>query len=314
MSEPRVDRIDVGSATEVWGASPHATIFTRPDVLARFFDDVHWWGASKNGRLLAAWPVPVDRVGRPAKSGWFYFVGPIWDGTAFPPVAHRALSGTLSVYTGFIEAFVSAYGGFAGSLPPPQTDVRAFTWWRYEQGAPVDVRPRYTARIGNMRSRSMDDILAEMRQLRRREMRRDLSKEGVGWATDINSEELAGVYSQRVPGDLAAVRSDAKKLLSIIRNGAGFTTVARDRAGEVVAVVAVLCDESMGNVVINSVADDWRASGASVQTMIRAISQGRQVGLDRFDFNGANSPARGDDKHSYGAEPVLYFDVAFGQT
>ena len=28
-----------------------------------------------------------------------------------------------------------------------------------------------------------------------------------------------------------------------------------------------------------------------------------------FDFNGANSPHRGDDKHSYGAKPLLYFEI-----
>lgn len=30
-----------------------------------------------------------------------------------------------------------------------------------------------------------------------------------------------------------------------------------------------------------------------------------------FDFNGANSPLRGDDKHSYGASEKLYFQLDY---
>lgn len=309
-----VDRLDPGSANELWRNSPHATVFTRPDVLDRFFEDVHWWGASKGGRLLAAWPVPLDAMGRPTASGWFYFVGPIWDGSAYPPVAHRSLSGTLPVYTGLIDALVTAYGGFIGSLPPPQTDVRAFSWWRYERGAPVDVRPRYSARLGGLASRSFDDVLGGMRQVRRYEMRRNLPDETLEWSSHIEPAELTSLYLQRVPVHEERALSDARRLLKIIASGDGFLSVARDTEERVVAVVAVLCDASMGNLVVNSVTDTWRASGVSVHNMVRALSHARQLGLDQFDFNGANSPARGDDKHSYGAEPVLYFDVSFSET
>jgi len=302
------------SVATIWRASPHASIFTRPDVLRAFFGDVHWWVALRKGAPVAAWPVPLDASGRPTGSGWFYFVGPIWDREAFPPVAHRSLSGTLPVYTGFIDELVSTYGGFAASLPPTQTDVRAFTWWRYDEGAPIDVRPRYSARIEAMASRPHEDLLAAMRQLRRRELRRGFPEGSIEWSSAIDAEELSSVYLQRVPGDRNAVLSDAARLLSLIADGAGFVSVARDKDGRVAAVIAVLCDDVMANVVVNSVSNDWRSSGLSVHNTIRVLAHAQRLGLDRFDFNGANSPARGDDKHSYGAEPVLYFDVAYTES
>lgn len=307
------DRIESGAANELWTASPHATVFTRPDVLRRFFDDVHWWGASKNGRLVTAWPVPLDGLGRPTSSGWFYFVGPIWNRSAYPPVPHRALSGTLPIYTGLIDALVMTYGGFNASLPPPQTDVRAFTWWRYEEGAPVEVRQRYSARIEALASRSFEDVLGGMRQVRRYEMRRSLSATSIDWSSQIEPAELASVYLQRVPGNEVEVLAKARRLLAIIEDGAGFTSVARDTEGSAIAVIAALCDDAMGNLVVSSVTDAWRSSGVGVHNMIHALQHARRLGLDRFDFNGANSPSRGDDKHSYGAEPVLYFEVAFNK-
>ena len=36
-----------------------------------------------------------------------------------------------------------------------------------------------------------------------------------------------------------------------------------------------------------------------------------QKKYDIFDFNGANSPNRGDDKHSYGAKENLFFDLKY---
>ncbi len=304
------EQVDDAQVSALWHASPHATIFTRWDVLRGFFEDVHWWFAIRKGAPVAAWPVPLDASGRPTSSGWFYFVGPIWDGAAFPPPAHRSLSGTLPVYTGFIETLIDTYGGFIASLPPPQTDVRAFTWWRYDEGTPIDVRPCYSARIGSLASRSYDDLLASMRQLRRRELRREPPDAKIQWSSEIDPDELATVYLERVPGDEAVVTSDAVRLLALIDDGAGFASVARDNDGKVLAVIAALCDDIMANVVVNSVLADWRSSGLSVHNMVRAISHAQQRGLDRFDFNGANSPARGDDKHSYGAEPVLYFEVS----
>lgn len=309
-----VDRVDDRPVMDLWRSSPHATIFTRPDVLRRFFGDVHWWGAHRKGRLLAAWPVPLDATGRPMRSGWFYFVGPIWDGSAFPPAAHRALTGTLPIYTAFIDALVATYGGFVASLPPPQTDVRAFTWWRHDEGAPIQVRPRYSARLGSLSSRSFEDVLAGMRQLRRRELRRDLPVGSLEWSAFVEPEELAAIYLERVPGEASDVLSNAQRLIELVDAGAGFASVARAEDRELAAVIVVLSDGAMANVVVNSVAESWRPSGVSVHNMVRVLAHAQRLGHDRFDFNGANSPARGDDKHSYGAEPILYFDVSFSET
>jgi hypothetical protein len=311
LSQLVFEQVDDELPSELWRASPDATIFTRPDVLRRFFEDVHWWVAVKKGKPVAAWPVPLDASGRPTSSGWFYFVGPIWVCNALPPPAHRALSGTVPIYTGFIDAFVETYGGFVASLPPTQTDVRAFTWWRYDEGAPIDVRPRYSARIDSLASRSYENLLAGMRQVRRYELRQDLSLGKIQWSSELSPEELTGIYLERVPGDAASILTDAERLLALIEDGAGFASVARDADGKVKAAIAALCDGVMANVVVNSVSADWRSTGLGVHNTVRALAHVQQIGLNSLDFNGANSPNRGDDKHSYGARPILYFDVEF---
>ena len=312
MPQVSTERISLEAATLIWQESPQATVFTQPVVAGKFFDEVHWWGSFRGGRLVAAWPVALDEAGRPTSSDWFYFFGPIWDGRSFPPLARRALSDTLPVYEGFIEAFVSRYGGFVASLPPPQFDVRSFTWWRYSSGSPICVEPRYSARLTALSQKSWQDVLAGMRRDRRPRLRRPVTG-GVEWTTDVDPDEVRDLYVERTPVDPLRAGRDATRLLGLTEDGHGFVSAARDLSGRLIAAAVVLHDGVMGNLVIDSVAEDWRKSGLTIHSTARAINKSQEVGLSCFDFNGANSPARGDDKHSYGAEPVLYFDVSFSE-
>ena len=311
MGAVAIERIESEMARTLWAESPHATVFTRPNVLAAFFEDVHWWGAFKGLDLIAAWPVPLDERGLPTTSGWFYFVGPLWSSAVYPPPPHRTLSATLPVYTGFIESLIAAYGGFSASLPPTQADVRAFTWWRYAEGAPIQVAPQYTARIEGLSGRDWKDVLAGMRQVRRYALRQTAHLKDITWSDQVEAKELCNIYLEQTPGVDVEVLRDSQKLLAIAASGSGFVSVGRDTDGMAAAVVVALYDCGAANLVISSVANKWRASGLSVQNTARAIAHAQSLGLSLFDFNGANSPQRGDDKHSYGAREQLYFNVSY---
>ena len=54
-----------------------------------------------------------------------------------------------------------------------------------------------------------------------------------------------------------------------------------------------------------------RFKSASILLTTNAIQFSKKVGCKCFDFNGANSPKRSDDKHSYGAEEKLYFNISY---
>lgn len=53
----------------------------------------------------------------------------------------------------------------------------------------------------------------------------------------------------------------------------------------------------------------WRHAQYNAYTCLQALLDAQARGADCYDFNGANSPQRGPDKHSYGAEGALYFDL-----
>jgi hypothetical protein len=47
--------------------------------------------------------------------------------------------------------------------------------------------------------------------------------------------------------------------------------------------------------------------------MYSMILAGKARGMDTIDFNGANSPRRADDKHSYGAGAELFFELSYDE-
>jgi hypothetical protein len=73
----------------------------------------------------------------------------------------------------------------------------------------------------------------------------------------------------------------------------------------------VLRASSVSNLVLNLTSDEYRKSGISAYGVHASIQKAISLGDTVFDFNGANSPRRGDDKHSYGAEEKLYFDISY---
>ena len=50
--------------------------------------------------------------------------------------------------------------------------------------------------------------------------------------------------------------------------------------------------------------------GCNAFLIHKTIMMSKNLGVKSFDFNGANSPQRADDKHSFGSSPDLFFDIS----
>jgi hypothetical protein len=95
---------------------------------------------------------------------------------------------------------------------------------------------------------------------------------------------------------------------------AGFGVIlaySLEDASEPDSLVLLLLGRDVAHMVLNLTRSSCRNSGLPAWSIHNAILEARARGCDVFDFNGANSPNRGDDKHSYGAAARLYFRVDF---
>ena len=72
----------------------------------------------------------------------------------------------------------------------------------------------------------------------------------------------------------------------------------------------ILFDKDSIHLALNSCDKNWKKTGIMAWGIDNLLKE--YIGKFKFfDFNGANSPFRGDDKHSYGAEEKLYFQLQF---
>lgn len=302
----------------VWGESPHASAFTHPQVLSKLSQYVDWWVAVKGKQPQCIWPVckpENQQLGLPELT---YYVGPLWVNDVFPIPAHRTLARTTEVYEAFIDRFISEYGFIHACLPKGLSDVRVFSWWNYhhDDQPKFSIRPRYTACIDNLQSMSEEAIIAGFRQLRRREIRA-IEKQTPPPRTDQWSmDDIIRLYLNVVEDQEKTVVDQISQqipaLVELVRSGFGEVVAYKDsKTQKTIAACLLLFSKKDANMVLNLVDPAWRGSGLPAWMILDSISTAKSRGLTCFDFNGANSPNRGDDKHSYGAAPELYFEIKY---
>jgi len=294
--------------------SPHTTVFTQPTVLSTLAYKVDWWCCQYGDERICMWPVTLNDVGIVFRAPFSYWVGPIWSRNSQAIATHRRLVIETEVYEALIRVLIERYGTIRSSLAPGITDVRVFDWWNYHahEESRFRIFPRYTAQIEKLQERQ--NIRADFRELRRRQIRKMERVMCLEKTDDCDGLEVSKLYditlfNQNVASD-EKTRLAIENCLDLVRRGFGRFVGFRDcRSKELISILVMLCGNGVANMVINVAHPHWRQQGIIPLTVFSAIQIASELGYDTFDFNGANSPRRGDDKHSYGAKAVLYFDI-----
>jgi hypothetical protein len=293
-------------------------VFTHPEILKRLSKKVDWWAAKKGNEVFCLWPVTMPD-GKQIEIPFFaYWVGPIWSRRISEIPAHRWLAMSTEIYEGFIRVFIECYGAITASLSLDLLDIRVFDWWNYH--APnkprFKIQPRYTARLRNLQELTEQQIRNGYRELRRRELRRMAGHGMPERVTDWTLGEIIGLYTEvmgRQGIDVPdSTKNEIAALVDVAFRGMGDVIAFRDhQSGELASVVLLLEANHVANMVLNLTSNRWRDYGMQAWSVHHSICAAQARGADVFDFNGANSPTRGDDKHSYGATPELYFDIFY---
>jgi Acetyltransferase (GNAT) domain len=316
MKNLQIDCVSNSEALVFWNTSPHATAFTRPETLEALAHKVDWWIVRKGDKPMCLWPICTNNKGAVYLPNFTYSVGPMLSAEALATPLHRRFSYDLTVFEALLEKLTLTYGELRASLPIGLDDVRAFEWWNYHEPhkGRLQIAPRYTAVIDQLQARSIDEVTSAYREVRRQELRKAERREDLIVSASCRAEEIISIYSNTMnrqngtTGDQNA--EDITKLVEIADRGGGYVIALRTTSGSVAQVVLVLDAKGKANLVLNNASETFRTQAIAARLVTLAIAQARQRGNTVFDFNGANSPRRGDDKHSYGARAQLYFDIA----
>ncbi|WP_376696631.1 GNAT family N-acetyltransferase [Wenzhouxiangella sp. EGI_FJ10305] len=311
----RIESISSNRAKAFWRESPQATAFTQPEILEQCASQVDWWGAWRSDDLVAACPVcrSPDDV-KPFRPTFLYYVGPMFSGEIHAFKYHRFQAVRQQALDALIPFLVDRYPRLRFSMPPGETDVRAFEWWNHDnpKGPAFVFRARHTARIHDL-DRPVEEIREDFARNRKRDLRMLVDAQPIrsdDWLTD----ELIELHDRpllrqgiKVPDERTRA---LRNVVSAAAQGHGDVLAWRDpEDGSLASFIVLLHGRDESNDVLCVASDKWRQRGLSAWTTWQGILHARSLGRKIFDFNGANSPRRAADKHAFGARAELYFTL-----
>lgn len=309
-----VEKISREDADRFFSASPTGTAFHDPEIVELLSPGSEWFGVAKGSEHLLIWPYPSAGVSAEPPPFSYYF-GPYWSRSVLTRLPSSIHSEQQRALAALLEFSQSLNRPFTFELCPDDTDMRAYMWWRDKFTHPtIDLLPRYSARLQHLTSKSEAEILAQMRAVRRRDLNKIRKSERFVVGEAVNTSEAVFLYEETLirSGGVSADNelNVLRRLLGAVKDGRLHEISVVDKASERLAGIAlILCGKGVANLVTLATSSDFRESGVASLLVMESILWAKRHNFDTFDFNGANSPQRGDDKHSYGARPTLYFRV-----
>ena len=310
IAKPTLEEID-----GCWSSNKLNSVFTKRQFLEKVSYSVDWYSVKKGDDTVCVWPICLNEKNKVYLPDFTYYVGPIWSEKYFNSPNHRKLSIQTNVYEEFIKKFESKYSYIQASLPIYIYDVRVFDWWNYHDQSKerIKLSPRYTSIITDLQKR---DFKLDYRQTRRNILRNLENKKNYIFEECHNKDRIINLYNQVMSRSNIKVDKITKETVHLILDYAlsnnGSILQIRDTICNKISYASICLSENhTANLIISIVANDYRKQDLAVLGIHKTINFWKEKGIDNFDFNGSNSPQRGDDKHSYGGETKLFFDLNY---
>jgi len=296
-----------------WEKSNQRTIFNNPKFIECLNYKFTWWTAYYGDEMVCSWPV-CESSNKITIPDFFYYFGPLWTSRIIHP--HKWLSLSTNVYFKIFEKLIKEFGYIENQLHYSLTDVRAFNWWNYNLEKKFEVLPRYSAIIEDLKKKSIEKIIQEFRNNRKREIKKFSEKFKIKIVDDINFNDISKFYVSIIENQKEKITDQTiENLYNIyksVKNFGSMIVLKNLKNDEIASFSLLLNDLKTSNLVLN-ISNIKYIKYGSGSTLITETIKNIRTKFDVFDFNGANSPNRGDDKHSYGSIYKLYFHVKYNK-
>lgn len=309
-----VDRIDANFALQLWQDAEEASIFTNPSILSALCHEVHWWLATETGKPACLWPVCLDQNNQICRPEFTYYLGPVQLGIKDISPRGRLLK-AVEVQHRLLSVLTEIYDEVRWSTLPGEPDLRPWLWFEKHGRHPI-AQPRHTAWIENLSRFTDQDSLVHFSRERRRQYRNAI-KGGAVTIPDISIDRVKELYYETLAknnsSDAALRRMDSlESLYKLAHQGHGYVMafgLAQDMLPR--AFRLVLIGKGRAYAVIAASDSLWRCKDFQPFSQINNLMRANAAKADLYDFNGANSPLLSIDKHSYGAEARMYFELSW---
>ncbi|MGY6587772.1 MAG: GNAT family N-acetyltransferase [Wenzhouxiangella sp.] len=315
MRQFSVERADPDVVRDAWSASNNALVFTDPDFLSGLCARVDWWVGIFRSNPIFYWPVCIDPAGNVVLPALPKYVGPFATDDFMSKAYYRQWSIQGDLFPAFLTAFFETYGQIAFTTRPGETDIRQMAWWseQNESSLRLDIQPRYTAIIRDLRELSEADLLAKFRRDRKAQLSK-VRELGLETNSHVAEQEIADLYHEfmqlKGQGKLAIERADQiQHIARYAKERNGEIIAFRDKADHLAGVLVLLYSRQLAHSALAIASEVYRNQGILALLEFEAMTSGKAAGKSGFDFLGANSEKGASEKHSYGATPQVYFKV-----
>lgn len=311
-----INEISSEDALSFFESNSSGTVFHHPTVAECLGDEIEWWQVNKGFEPFQLFPISRNTEGSATTPLFSYYFGPYWADTFLQKPISSRFPESQRIYKLVLGHLSQKYSSFQFELGQSDLDVRSFLWWNHDKLEPkVLITPRYSAVIQDLQQKNPEIVSANFRSVRRQEIKRGeknnkfIFTDTVDWVevelgySQILDRNKSGATSQEIHQALARLERLSKSNMALSQ------AVVDSETGDLASFVFMLRAKGVSNLLLSFTTSGYKNSGVGALSIREAIQKAKNLGDTSFDFNGANSPARGDDKHSYGATPILYFRI-----
>lgn len=294
-------------------SSPQGNVFCTSKFIDALNLETKYLFVEDNSQKKAALPVIIGDKG----PQWvFSYQGMMLSDTLEKLPLHRRVPETMRVTEFLISELSRAYDRISICCHPKLSDIRAFLWFNYHRPElgrfTIDIRYTGTLDLENFDN---NEFLAGIRTLRRREVSKAIKK---GYFVEESiSIELLNELHRRTFARQGIVRSDLEiELLKSVctkalNEGYGKILIAKNASGTIASASLLLFDIHCAYWMYGANDPDFRDTGAATLLMVESIKFASKCGKKYFDFEGVNSPQRGDFKTSFNAKVEPYYALTW---
>lgn len=309
-------QVSSDQAREFWRQQRDARIFLNPEVLEPLCQRVDWWLATWKEHPVCLWPMCTTHDGQHRPPELSAYVGPLWDDSVLQNKAARWWSITRCVQQQFLEVFLQRYREFTFELPPETQDIRVFQWFQDAGDGKwqVKITCRHTAVMTLPVAGNEDVLLSQFSRNRVKDIRRMRRSACFNEWSHPDASALFSLYEsmlqRKARGAHAQSRQlEVRELTRLATSGFGRVVAHRDETKDQFSFVLSLHTPTTASLVLAASSHAANCQGTQAFVQHELLLRNMAQGIRNVDFLGANSPVGAEEKHRYGAWPLIYFRV-----
>ncbi len=314
-------QVDISTAQNFWNNSLEGSFFTDPNFLYKLKVNVDYWIVKKGNEELCLWPVNIGPNKIIAPPLFSYYFGPYWSNHISKITQHSKFILSIRVFDLFLNKFEKKYNNIHINLHPNNHDIRYFTWKKnFKDKNKLNIFPKYSAFISELNKKKYSEIFLSFSKLRRRMINKVKKHKNLIRTNFFKLDEIVELYrdtilrknkyiekkslkkSLKKISDFYSIYTEDNKIISL--NG-----FREKKTKKLVSLVMMGHGKNVSNLILNLSDISYQKTGITALTMFDSIKLSKKMKMINFDFNGSNSFIGSDDKHSYGSDYRLYFEI-----